>query len=357
MAEEKSPRLMSLDIFRGLTVAGMIVVNTPGNGHAYRLLDHAEWNGCTPADLVFPFFLFIMGAALVFSLSGRAQGGALLAKIVKRAAVIFALGLFLNAIPHWHPATLRLPGVLQRIAVCYLVCALLFLTTGLRAQAALAAALLLGYWLAMTQIGAGDLSKEGNLAAQFDRFILGPHAYRPGVYDPEGIPSTLPALATVLLGMFAGSWLRSRRPAERKAAVLAGAGAALAGLGWLWGLIFPVNKALWTSSYVLYTGGLACFILADCFWLADILGWKAWSRPFEALGVNALAAYVLPILLLKALVYSRVAGTQPRLWLCAHLFGTWLSPLSASAAFAFSYAALWTGAFWFLNRRRLILKI
>lgn len=359
MSETKPQRLLSLDVFRGLTVAGMMVVNTPGNEHAYRLLDHAEWNGCTLADLVFPFFLFIVGASLVLALE-RKRGeplAALAPRIAKRAAIIFALGLFLNAIPHWHPSTLRVLGVLQRIAICYCVCALLFLTTGPRVQGALAAALLIGYWLVMTRVGAGDLSKEFSLASQFDRFVLGPHAYKPGLYDPEGIPGTLPSLATVILGMFAGRWLSGRAEPEKKAAALAGAGIVLAALGWAWGWTFPINKALWSSSYVLWTGGLACFVLADCFWLCDVKGRAGWGNPFEALGVNAIAAYVLPILVLKAMVYPRIGGVQPRLWLCGHLFGWWLSPLNASAAFAFSYAALWTGVFFWLYRRRVLIKI
>jgi predicted acyltransferase len=345
----RGKRLLSLDVFRGLTVAGMIVVNTPGNNSGYDWLDHAPWHGCTPADLVFPFFLFIMGAALAFASPKTPT------QILKRAAILFALGLMLNAIPHYQLGTLRLMGVLQRIALCYLACAAIESALNPRAQISLTAAILLGYWLLLAQ--GGDMTVEGNLPAKLDRLILGAHTYRSGSYDLEGFLSTGPAVATTLIGLICGRGLRTPGRPEQKAAVLAVIGLACAGLGRLWGLAFPINKALWTSSFVLYTGGLAAFALADIYWLCDIDGTTAWGRPFEALGVNAIAAYVLPILLLKLMVYTRIDGTQPRLWLCAKLFETWLSPANASAAFAFAYAALWTGAFTLLKRRRIAIKI
>ncbi|MBI3551913.1 MAG: DUF5009 domain-containing protein [Elusimicrobia bacterium] len=348
-AKPQAQRLLSLEIFRGLTVAGMIVVNTPGNNSGYAWLDHAPWNGCTPADLVFPFFLFIMGAAMAFS-SPKTP-----ARALKRAAILFALGLFLSAIPHYQLGSLRLLGVLQRIALCYLACSALEAFLNPRAEVSLTVFILFGYWLLMRS--GGDLTVEGNLAAKLDRLLLGSHTYRSGPYDPEGILSTLPAVATTLMGLICGRGLRVPRDPEEKAAVLAGIGVFCAALGWLWGLWFPINKALWTSSYALWTGGLAAFLLADLYWLADIRGWKAWGRPFEALGVNAIAAYVLPILVLKAMVYTRFHGEQPRLWLCARLFETWLAPAFASAAFAFSYAALWTGVFVLLKRRGVSIKI
>lgn len=366
-----SGRLLSLDVFRGLTIALMIVVNTPGNNEAYAQLDHAAWNGCTLTDLVFPFFLFIVGVSIVFSLSKRLAEGrtaGLTAQLFKRALIIYALGMVLNAIPNYHPATIRLLGVLQRIAICYFFGSLLFLKTGLKTQIGLAAGALLGYWLVMTYIpvpgvGAGVLTREGSLASWLDRAVLGAHTYRSGVYDPEGILSTVPALATTLLGMFTGRWLRAAKGQADALRGLLGAGAVSAGLGWLWSLAFPLNKALWTSSYVLWTGGLALWLLALCYWLIEMKGIKAWGRPFEIFGVNAIAAYMLPILLLKFIVYYPVhaAGsaepTQIRLILCDRLFGTWLSPLNASAAFAFAYMLLWLGAFWLLYRKKIFFKI
>ena len=364
-------RLLSLDVFRGLTIAAMIVVNTPGNKEAYTQLDHAEWSGCTMTDLVFPFFLFIAGVSLVFSLSKRMESGrteGLLPQILRRAAIIFGLGLFLNAIPNYHPSTIRILGVLQRIAICYGVTSILFIKTSLKTQIGIAAAALLGYWLAMTYIpvpvfGAGAIgSKEGNLAAFVDRAVLGAHTYRSGVYDPEGILSTIPSMATALLGVFTGLWLRSRRDDRGKIYGMLAAGAALAAAGRVWGMWFPINKALWTSSYVLFTAGLALFALAFCYLVIEVRGIKSWSKPFEIYGMNPIAAYITPILLLKFLVLYKldVPGGEPiqlRIWLCDHIFGTWLSPLNASAAFAFSYAILWLVPFWLLYRKKIFIKI
>lgn len=364
-------RLLSLDVFRGITIALMIIVNTPGNNEAYPQLDHAAWNGCTLTDLVFPFFLFIVGVSIVFSLSKRLEQGrtaGLVPQLLKRALIIYALGMVLNAIPNYHPSTIRVLGVLQRIAICYFFGSLLFIKTGLRTQIGLAAAALLGYWLAMTYIpvpgfGAGVLTKEGSLASWLDRALLGAHTYRQGPYDPEGLLGTVPSLVTTLLGVFTGVWLRSARAHGEKLRGLLAAGAVSAALGWLWSLFFPLNKALWTSSYVLFTGGLALWLLALCYWLIEMKGIKAWGKPFEIFGINAIAAYMLPIFLLKFLVLYKVPvpgaadPVQLRVITCDGLFGGWLSPLNASAAFAFCYMLLWLGAFWLLYRKKIFIKI
>ncbi|MEI7527994.1 MAG: heparan-alpha-glucosaminide N-acetyltransferase domain-containing protein [Elusimicrobiota bacterium] len=368
-APQKS-RLLSLDVFRGLTIAGMIVVNTPGNNEAYPQLDHSAWDGCTMTDLVFPFFLFIVGVSLVFSLSKRLErdgGKGLAAQIFKRTLILYAFGMVLNAIPNYHPSTIRILGVLQRIALCYCFASFLFIKTTLRTQLALAAAALAGYWLMMTQLpvpgyGVGNLTKEGSLAAWLDRLVLGAHTYRQGPYDPEGILSTLPSLVTTLLGIFTGLWLRTNSTENRRVAGLLGGGAALTLAGWLWGLAFPINKALWTSSYVLFTGGLAMWLLALCYWLIEVKGLKAWGKPLEIFGINAIAAYMLPIFLLKFLVLYKlpVPGGEPlqlRIFICDHVFGAWLSPLNASAAFAFSYMGLWLAFFWLLYRKNIFIKI
>jgi len=367
---QESPRLLSLDVFRGITIAAMIIVNTPGNREAYTQLDHAEWNGGTLTDLVFPFFLFISGVSLVFSLSKRLERGrtdGLAAQILRRTAIIFGLGLFLNAIPNCHPSTIRILGVLQRIAICYGATSILFIKTSLKTQIGIAAAALLGYWLAMTYIpvpgfGAGVLTKEGSLASFIDRALLGSHTYRQGVYDPEGILSTVPSLVTALLGVFTGLWLRSGRNDKNKIYGMLAAGAALVAAGRLWGIWFPINKALWTSSYVLYTAGLALWVFALCYRLIEVKGIKGWGRPFEIFGMNAIAAYVAPILMVKFLVLYKldVPGGDPiqlRIWLCDRIFGAWLSPLNASAAFAFSYALLWLVPFWVLYRKKIFIKI
>ncbi|HEX5707738.1 MAG TPA: heparan-alpha-glucosaminide N-acetyltransferase domain-containing protein, partial [Pyrinomonadaceae bacterium] len=248
-------RMVSLDVFRGITIAGMILVNNPGTWSAiHPPLAHAEWHGWTPTDLVFPFFLFIVGVSITLALSRRAERGGprrdLYLKILRRAAVIFALGLLLAGFPNYDLSTIRIPGVLQRIAVCYLVASVIFLNTRWRAQAVIAASLLLVYWAMMVLIpvpgyGAGDLGMEGNLAAYVDRAVLGAHTWKP-VYDPEGILSTIPAIATTLGGVLTGHWLRSRRMELEKVAGLFVAGACLAVAGWMWGGWFPVNKALWT---------------------------------------------------------------------------------------------------------------
>lgn len=342
MAQSRSPRLISLDVFRGLTIFGMIVVNTPGNHTAYALFDHADWNGCTLADLVFPFFLFIVGVAVALAKPD-------LPKAAKRAAIIFGLGLLLNAIPNWHPETFRWLGVLQRIALCYLGAAWVagFETAAL--EGGISAALLLLYWYV---VQLRPFTPDGSLEGVIDRAVLGTaHTYRHLPYDPEGLLSTIPAFAQTLLGVAVGRKLLSSKP-------LFALGAGLAAAGWLWSYAFPFNKQLWTSSYVLWTSGLACLLLGALMAAVDERGKKpAWAKPLEALGVNAIAAYVLPILMLKWLVLHKVHGEQLRLVLCARLFEGWLPSQAASLTFAFAYAALWTVVFYDLRRRGAAIKI
>src|SRR5215471_7646114 len=307
-------RLLSIDVFRGLTVAGMVLVNNPGTWRAiYPPLRHADWHGWTPTDLIFPFFLFIVGVAIPFALGRRlAEGaarGAIVAKIVRRSVIIFALGLVLHFVSSLDLATIRIPGVLQRIGVCYLIAAVLFVTTTRRTQVVIA---LLGYWAALTLIpvpgfGVGDLGKEGNLAAWLDRTVLGPHIWRIGkVYDPEGILSTIPAIVTTLLGVFTGVFIRGERPMGRTAQALLGLGAVGLVVGLVWSLWFPINKSLWTSSYVVFTAGAALIALAACYWLIEIRRSTWWTPPFAILGVNALAVFFLSTLLAILLARVRV---------------------------------------------------
>lgn len=355
---ERPSRLLSLDAFRGLTVAAMVLVNNPGTWQAvHPPLRHADWHGWTPTDVIFPFFLFIVGVAIPFALPPRASGASI-ARIVRRAAVIFALGLLLNALFGFDPATIRIPGVLQRIAVCYLLAAVLFVTTGWRTQAVAAGVLLVGYWGAMTLVevpgyGAGDLGKEGNLAAWIDRAVLGPHIWRAGrVYDPEGILSTLPALATVLLGVLAGHWLRGRRPPARTSVGLLAAGLAGTVAGLVWGVWFPVNKSLWTSSYALLTGGLALMALALCHHLIEVVGVRRWARPFAVLGVNALALFFFSTLVARLLSVSALDRV-----LFQRTFSPWLPPADASLAYAVAYLAVWWAIMWGLDRRGVRLRV
>jgi predicted acyltransferase len=364
--------MASLDVFRGVTVAGMILVNNPGSWEAiHSPFEHAEWHGWTPTDLVFPFFLFIVGVSVTLALSRRAEGGGpkrdLYVKIARRAAVIFALGLLLAGFPAYDLSTVRIPGVLQRIAVCYLVAAVVFLNTRWRAQALIAAALLLAYWALMLSIpvpgfGAGDLSVEGNLAAYVDRAAFGRHTWKP-LYDPEGLLSTLPAIATTLGGVLAGRWLRSSRADLEKVAGLFVAGAGCVVAGWAWGFWFPVNKALWTSSYVLLTAGLALQLLAACFWLIDVKGYARWAKPFLVFGSNALAVYFLSELFSRAVslvTFARGGGggaVDLKSLVYERAFASWATPAAASLMFAACVVLLWLGVAALLYRGRIFIKV
>jgi predicted acyltransferase len=368
-----APRLPSVDALRGLTVAAMVLVNNPGTWSAvYPPLRHAEWHGFTPTDMIFPFFLFIVGVAIPLALGPRLEAGAggLVARVVRRSAVIFALGLLLHAQPFFQLSTLRIPGVLQRIALCYLLAALLFLlgggTRGWRVQAIVAGALLVGYWLLMTRVAppgqvAGDLSPAGNLAGYVDRLVLGPrHIWQLSKwYDPEGILSTLPATATTLLGVLAGHWLRWARPTARLLSGLVVGGVVGAGLGWLWGLSFPVNKSLWTSSYALMMSGFAALALALCYWVIEVRGVRRWAGPFVLFGLTALPLFFLSTAMARLLLLIRVGPEHMRLhaWLYTHLFVPWAAPVNASLAFALAYVLLWWGLMWLLQRTGLRLRV
>lgn len=366
-------RLISLDVFRGLTIAGMVLVNNPGTwSHIYWPLDHAEWHGWTPTDLIFPFFLFIVGISITLSLARRADAGGsqrdLLLSIFRRALILFALGTFLAGFPYFNFSTIRIPGVLQRIAVCYLISSLIFLKTRWRTQAMIAAALLVGYWLLMTRVpapgfAAGDLSKEGSLASYIDRVVLGPHIWKQGkVYDPEGILSTLPAIATTLCGILTGHWLRTRRSQLEKVGGLFFAGVVAVMLGWFWSLWFPLNKALWTSSYVVFTAGMALLLLGLCYWLIEIKHYRRWTWPFVVFGVNAITLFVgsgLMARLMSLWKIPRANGTQGNLqtFIYDHLFASWAQPVDASLAYAISFLLLWLLLVWLLYRKKIFIKI
>jgi predicted acyltransferase len=367
-------RLLSLDVFRGLTIASMVLVNNPGSwAHIYRPLDHAEWHGWTPTDLIFPFFLFIVGVAIPLGLGRRVDRGEkfrdLFRKIIFRTVIIFLLGEFLAGFPYFHLSTIRIPGVLQRIAICYFFASIIFIKTKPRTQALIALGLLVVYWLLMTHVAApgyyaGDLSKEGSLASYIDRRVLGPHIWKQGiVYDPEGILSTMGALATTLLGVLTGNRLRceTRTPIEKVAHMFI-AGVCFVIIGWIWNLWFPINKSLWTSSYVFFTGGLALQFLALCYWLIDIKGYRAWAKPFVIFGVNALVLFVgsgIMARLLTLIKISRPDGSRQALQ--SHVynqaFASWLSPKNASLAFAIAFILLWLFLMWLLYRKRVIIKV
>jgi predicted acyltransferase len=370
---DQRQRLVSLDVFRGITIAGMVLVNNPGTWSTiYWPLEHAEWSGWTPTDLVFPFFLFIVGVAIPLAFGRRVDSGKskrdLYLKVVKRSLIIFALGLFLNAFPHFELATLRIPGVLQRIAVCYFFASIIFLKTSVKTQIIIALALLVVYWLLMTRVAApgftaGDLSKEGSLASYIDRLVFGPHVWAQAkVYDPEGILSTIPAIATTLFGVLTGQWMRTGKSPYEKAAGLFAAGVCCIIVGWIWNPFFPINKALWTSSYVFFTGGMAMQFLALCYWLIDIENYRGWTRPFVVFGVNAIALYVGTGIMADLLGLIKVPkgdGTTTSLhgWIYQNLFLSWAPPYKASLAFAITFVLLWLGLMWILYWRKIFIKV
>jgi predicted acyltransferase len=370
------PRLRSLDVLRGATIAGMILVNNPGSwAHIHAPLKHAAWHGCTPTDLVFPFFLFMVGVSIPLALGRRvdaADGSASAAvpKVLRRGLILFALGLVLAGFPKYDLATIRVMGVLQRIALCYVSAALLFLFTRPRTQGAVLLVCLLGYWplLTLTPVpghGAPDIGTQAHhIAAWVDRKVLGVHTYRGGVYDPEGLLSTIPALATTLFGVFAGALLRGRVPPRTAARTIAIAGVVLTALGWLWGLVFPINKPLWTSSYAVYTGGLAMLTLAACVALfdlgADSRAKRLVARPFMVYGVNAITVFVGSGILASCV--GRLWKLEDGRTLQQALY-TWLQTAFGSAPIQASllYALLWVGGWYVvlevLYRRGIVLKV
>jgi predicted acyltransferase len=363
----ESRRLVSLDVFRGLTIAGMVLVNNPGSWeHIYWPLEHAQWSGWTPTDLVFPFFLFIVGVSIPLAFANRLEKGGskrdLYLKIVKRTLIIFAIGLFLNGLPYFGLAEYRIPGVLQRIAVCYFFASIIFLNTKLRTQIAIAIGLLIFYWALVKLVpapgfAAGDLTKEGSLPSYVDRVVFGKHVWAQArVYDPEGLLSTTPAIVTSLIGVLTGQWLRTEKTRYEKAAGMFVAGAVLVAIGWGWNAFFPINKALWTSSYVAFTGGLALQFLSVCYWLIDIKGYRRWAKPFEIFGLNAIALYVVADVLAVLLGTLKVGG-EPLGGRIYGFFAALASPINASLMFAICFVLVCLALMWILYRRKIFLKV
>ncbi len=384
----RAGRMVSLDVFRGLTIAAMILVNDPGSwSHIYVPLEHAEWNGWTPTDLIFPFFLFIAGVSMTLSFASRAARGvtrgSLAIHVVRRSALIFAIGLFLNGIPYFDFATIRIMGVLQRIALCYLAAGLLYLATCRReatadgqvreraiigAIASVALILLVGYWALMTFVpvpgyGAGHLGKDNNLGAYIDRALMGGHLWSESkTWDPEGILSTLPAIATALIGILTGEWLRSKRQGARKVLGLVIAGAVLMLAGQLLHPYFPINKNLWTSTFVLFTGGVAMLLLALCYWAVDMCGWRKWAAPFLVFGRNAILAYALAAIVAETSIdfeFARSGGRAQTLhgWVYNNFFTPYANPKNASLAFALFFVVLIFALLWPLYRRKILVRI
>jgi len=363
-------RLTSLDAFRGLTIAGMIIVNNPGSWEfVYAPLRHAEWHGWTPTDLIFPFFLFIVGVSMTLSLSWHAGEGestrSLYLKMFKRAVLMFSLGAFLHLFPHFHFSTMRVPGVLQRIAVCTLFGALIDITVKDKGRAAAAFLALAGYWLLMKLIpvpgyGPGVLDYNGNLCGYIDTKLMAGHLYKPE-FDPEGLLSTIPAVATVLLGTLVGDWLRSKRgDIQKKVGLLAG-GTILAAAGLFLQAYFPINKQLWTPTYVLFTGGVAALLFGLFHVLMDGMRVHKWATPFIVFGTNSILAYAGSTLLVKVMALIKVTaggktmGLQP--WIYRNLFVPWAGNLNGSLAYAVFYTLLWLMLLIPLYRKKVFIRI
>jgi predicted acyltransferase len=394
-------RLLSLDVFRGMTIAGMLLVNNPGSWSAiYPPLAHAPWHGWTPTDLIFPFFLFIVGITTHLSIEARrARGddeGALIRQIVRRGVVIFLAGMLLNGFPFFTWAAVpgnpdpsflervadrlynwRIMGVLQRIGIAYMLAALLSFRTTLKQQVTVIAVLLFGYWFAMTLLPVppdGFLGVDvldtpaATLAAYFDRALLdwgrfGNHLWiNSRTWDPEGPFSTIPAVGTAMLGILCGRWIGSPRPLSERLAGMFAAGsiAMMAGLMWHWS--FPINKNLWTSSYVLFTAGMAAVALATCMWIIEEHRVTAWTKPFVIYGMNPIIAFVgsgITARLIYSIFKVNAGGQQISLqaWIHRTFYTSWLAPRNASLLFAITFVLVWLAILWVLYRRRIFLKV
>jgi len=420
-------RLTSLDVFRGMTIMLMTIVNNPGDwGNIYPPLEHAEWHGCTPTDLVFPFFLFIVGISTVLSMPVKKFNVSMLEKIITRALRILLLGLFLNFFSKIHVGALegiplmlirlgftgiitvlllgdydrkkqlafalglfvlmmvlafggfkdyeevRIPGVLQRIALVYFIVSIIYATTNTTTQVIIGLVCLLGYWALMALvpvpgIGAPNFEKGTNLAAWIDNLILPGHLWVTSkTWDPEGILSTIPAIGTGLAGVFTGKLLTNKFPKNKKVIYLLSAGALGVMIGLLWDTVFPINKSLWTSSFVIYTAGLALLVVGALYFIIDNLGFDSWTKPFVIFGVNPMLVFffsgVIPRILNMIKIPSPDPANQSGVGITSYIYDYWISPLftepkNASLAGALTYLLIWFVILIFFYRRKLIFKV
>lgn len=376
MMVEKSKRLVSLDAFRGITIAAMILVNNPGTWNAvYKPLQHAHWNGWTPTDLIFPFFLFIVGVAIVFAFSKRLTLGQtkkdLYLKIVRRTLILFGLGLFLNGFPFFNLSTIRIPGVLQRIAITYFFASIIYLNFDIKVIYCITFGILAVYWIIMKTIpvpgyGAGVLEPVGNLCWYIDSHIFRGHTWAgapaPG-FDPEGLLSTLPAISSVLFGILTGNYIKRKINEYEKVSSLFVWGFFAVIGGYIVSIWFPINKNLWTSSYVLLTTGMALIFLATCYWLIDIKGYKKWSVPFLIYGSNAITVYTLSGIIARMLIFlfkvklSDGEVITLKAYLFRTLFASWLPPHQASLAYAIVYDLILLGFMTILYKKKIFIKV
>jgi predicted acyltransferase len=381
-------RLESLDVFRGLTIAGMILVNNPGADTSYWPLGHADelmsahsagwypgkwWvdaNGWTPTDLIFPFFLFIVGASMVLSFAARSERGdsrrVLMNHVARRSALILLIGYAIRILPYFDFSHMRYPGVLQRIALVYLCSSVITLWTSSRGRIIWIAGLLAGYYAVMRFVPVPEcdqaawMTQHCSLAGWLDRTLMNGHLYRKD-FDPEGLLSTLPAIATTLLGTLAGEFLRGAASLGQKVRGLAIAGLAGVVAGYAWHPWFPIYKPLWTSSYVLFTAGAGCLLLALCWWLIEMRGWRRWARPLLWLGSNAILIYALSTFLSKLGSIMKVPDGAHAIAVQGWIYQHWFEPLgqteNASLAFSISYVALWTLVAWAFYWKKIFVKV
>jgi predicted acyltransferase len=386
-AQAPAQRLLSLDVLRGITIAFMIMVNNNGGSGSWGFMNHAQWNGLTPTDLVFPTFVFVVGASIAYAFEARLARGATRAELaghtVKRAAILFLLGVVVNGFPFFELAHLRIYGVLQRIALCYLLIGLFYLwDKRVWTKVAALVAALAGYWILLRWVPVPVAGMPGrdipfmdqslNLVSWIDRHLMPHRLYLewpgPGVMDPhnlrdpEGLLSTLPALGTTLLGLLTGLWLRTRKPLAAKALGLAGGALACLATGYLWSIWFPLNKNLWTSSYVLVAAGWSLTVLALAFWAADVHGWrKRWTWPWLVLGSNAIAAYMFSELATNGLDTIRFTAdgrqTNALAWVFIHVFAHIPDPGWAAFAYSASILAFCFIPVWVLYRKKIFIKV
>jgi predicted acyltransferase len=384
-------RLLSLDVLRGVTIAFMIMVNNAGAG-AWAQMHHAPWNGLTATDLVFPTFLFVVGVSIVFSTEARLRRGDSRTKLaghaLRRAVILFALGVFTNGFPHFHLQHWRIYGVLQRIAVCYLIVALLYLwDRRVWTKVALLVCLLVGYWVLVRWVpvpGAGVpgrdvtfLDKDQNIVAWLDRQLMPGHLYEESTdenprnphntRDPEGLLSDIPAMGTALLGLLTGLWLKGWLPTKIKTLGLIGGAAACLAVGYVWSIWFPLNKKMWTSSYVLVAAGFSLLALALVYWAMEQRGWfqKGWSKalawPWLVFGSNAIVAYVISeeLYVLLVQIHFTDAGnaSNPLRYVFQHFFMHIPDPGWRSFAYVVVYTAVCFLPVWLLYRKKIFVKV
>ncbi|HSM78021.1 MAG TPA: heparan-alpha-glucosaminide N-acetyltransferase domain-containing protein [Bryobacteraceae bacterium] len=362
-----SERLISLDAFRGLTMALMVLVNNAGSGAIYYQFKHAEWNGWTIADTIFPSFIWIVGVAITIALGKRVASGVpksrLLTQATRRACILFVFGLIVYLAPAFDLSTQRILGVLQRIAICYLIAVALYLSTGVRGQILWTLGLLAAYWMLMTLVpvpgyGPGNLSVEGNFAHYIDRIVLGAHNYHSTqTWDPEGVVSTLPAIATGLLGLLAGRLLTLQRSLAERCVWLFITGSGLLFAALVCDIWMPINKHLWTSSFSLFMAGLDFLVFAGFLWLVDGCGYRKYVKPFTIMGMNAIAVYMVSELFAEVLEEVQAGGDSLQSWIYQHLFASIASPPTAAMLYAVAFTLLMYALAYALYRKKWFLRV